>query len=346
MLGMCSFYMLVAGVSVQARTVEAPLDSVFQLSADQLRDDRIYFDYSLAPIANWSPERRQALSVADGYRPLETMLPLGGGEGLEVYESQLFMVVDRPVADLNLEQIDTVAFIQSFDPDLSHRYLDPARANEIYQSGIQEDLAYQVGILDRKRAQAEISQADYERALAVLNQQAEVNRSRIWCQDGSECIHSTAPFPMDWQLIIQSARATGQVDEDFPLQIEFSSEVIRGTPAELAGLPEVNGLVEGVLFPARYVLIESSFRFNRFIQGGKTLISLHELPNGKTLVVIFAAIFVEADALTKYDMLNFRIRDVLEGNSFFVNRDQGFAKGLPPYNVDLATELRARLEEL
>jgi hypothetical protein len=104
-------------------------------------------------------------------------------------------------------------------------------------------------------------------------------------------------------------------------------------------------LLDEVPYPATSVLVESSFWFNRFLQSGKTLISVHSLPDGKSLVVVSMALTIEADALTKYDVLGFRIRDVLMGYSFLMNRDQGFAKGLPPYNQDLVLGLKSRMEE-
>lgn len=324
--------------------IEAELDQILEPNFS-LQPDQVSFAYNLGPISNWSSQKYEALSLFSGHRSVETLDLQTGAQGLEIYESQAAFVVNRPAAEISLKQLNAAEFIQSFDPDLKHSEVSPEQANLIYQETINERVDIRLQALENRLSRGTLSSAEYESSRQVLLAQAEINGQKQWCQSGADCIFSEAPFPFDWQLIIDAGKGLQQIDEDFPSQIEFFSEVVKGTPSELANRPEIELLVNRVAYPAVEVLIETSFVFNRFLQSGKTVISLHKISDNQTLVVLTTALAIEQDALTKYDMFNFTIRGVLLGNSL-MNRDQGLAQGLPTYNTELATGLKLRLEEL
>lgn len=332
------------GFGPQTSVKETNMDAVFQ-PGFSLEKDQVTFAYSLAPISQWSEDKLSALSLFPEYRSVETLDLATGAQGLEIYESQAAFIVDRPASEISLKSLNAAEFIQSFDPDLKHTSISSSDANLIYQQTIDERVNIQLRSLENRLQRGSITQDQYQAYSQALASQAEVNGAQQWCQAASECILSEAPFPYDWQLIIDAGKGLQQIDPDFPNQIAFYSEVVKGTPAELSARPEVGVLVNRVAYPAQEVLIESSFVFNRFIQSGKTVISLHKLSENQTLVVLNTALFIEQDALTKYDMFNFTIRGVLLGNSL-MNRDQGLAQGLPTYNTELAIGLKNRLEKL
>ena len=330
--------------------LDASAAKIVDVAIDEVMDsvpagDQVVFGYELSPISNWNSSERASMDLFQGFKAIETLNPLLGTEDLEIYRSKAAFVVNRGIAEISLENIDTLQFLQSFDVDLKHEPIHESMANLMYQNAIKDRLVIRNLSIDNQVKKGTLSQADADKAKSVLSSQASVNANQKWCaSQASNCINSSAPFPADWQWILDSGKAVGQIDPDFPKEISFMSEVIRGSADELTDRPEVQALNSQVNYPASYVLIESSFWFNRFMQSGKTVISLHKVSDSETLVLISTAFAVEADALTKYDMFNFKIRDVFLGNSFVMNRDEGFAKGLPPYNKDLATSLKTQLE--
>ncbi len=340
-LGLASLMALACTNASAAKVYDVSIDQVLSLLP---QEEQVVFGYVLDPISNWSSKERKAMDLFSGFRAIETLNPLTAQEDLEMYRSKAAFLVNRNVDKINLENIDTLQFLQSFDVDLRHEAIHESMANLMYQNAIDERIRIRYLSIDNQVKKGTLSAADAEKAKTVLAEQAEVNAAQKWCGKGADCIKSSAPFPGDWQWILDSGKAVGQIDPDFPKEISFMSEVVRGTAEELADRAEVQALESQVSYPASYVLIESSFWFNRFMQSGKTVISLHKVSDSQTLVLISTAFAVEADALTKYDMFNFKIRDVFLGNSFVMNRDEGFAKGLPPYNKDLATSLKALLE--
>jgi hypothetical protein len=265
----------------------------------------------LIKFEDWIRERpveARFLSLYPGYQePTINVTVLGTTrpykEKLHVYVSAARFIIQKPAAQIRLEQYGTVPFLERIDPAIKHE---------------------RVAAVDVRP----LKDADWVHSR---------HPQRAWCSEPALCLRSVYKFEGKLPVGIKLANKLEDGGKKIADYLEFESEVRPLPPEEIAG----GGLAEltGLKAPVVAAIEQSIFYVNQVMQFGKFLAVLQadRQDANRTFATVFIALGVESDVLElkkeyrEYPVLrNLVPVQVLMGKSSF-NTGTSLSAGLPVY---------------
>ena len=256
------------------------------------------------------PIQRQFLSLFPNFQEGMVHKIIDGSkkevkDELQMYITEARFKLSRPAASIDLKGFANLQFIESIDPAIKHKLIQPSETSVMK---------------DEK---------------AINNK----NPDRVWCEGPtvSACTRST--YKLEGKLPVGVALANKLRDSDKKVSdtIEFESEmrILSASDIDEAGMRKLTG----VDTPVASVLEQNMFYINQVMRFGKLVAVVQPNPAdaNSTIATVMIALAVSSSTLDtkkKYQdvpvLRNLVPQQVLLGNSSF-NTGTSISSGLPNY---------------
>ena len=320
-------YALVLAASVAAANAQefqiVKVSSVANSAVDQLKSRTIIFnDHRVDETTDkgafirfdeWSrtkPVQRRFLSLFPNYSEGTVHRVIDGSkkevkDELQMYITEARFKLSRPAASIDLSRFATLPFIESIDPSIKHKVIQPA----------------DVSILKDEKS---------------TNNK---NPDRPWCEGTGVSICTRSTYKLEGKLPMGVALANKLRDSDKKVSdtIEFESELrlLKASDIDEAGLQNLTGINT----PVAGVLEQNMFYVNQVMRFGKLVAVVQQNPAdaNSSIATVMIALAVSShtlDTKKKYQdvpvLRNLVPSQVLLGNSSF-NTGNSLSAGLPSY---------------
>ena len=312
----------VAGAGAQEFQI-VKVASVAGSAVDNLKSKTIFFnDHRVDETSDkgafikfdeWSrtkPIQRQFLSLFPSYSEGTIHRIVDGSkketkDELQMYITEARFKLSRPAASIDLSQFATLPFIESIDPAIKHKIIQPS----------------EVSLLKEERASSN------------------KNPERPWCEGTGVSICTRSVYKLEGKLPIGIALANKLRDSDRKVSdtVEFESELrlLKASDLDEAALQKLTG----VTTPVAGVVEQNMFYVNQVMRFGKLIAVMQPNPAdaNSTIATVMIALAVSShtlDSKKKYQdvpvLRNMVPSQVLLGQSSF-NTGNSLSAGLPVY---------------
>jgi hypothetical protein len=297
--------------------------SVAGSAVDNLKSKTIFFNDhrvdetsdkgAFVKFDEWSrtkPIQRQFLSLFPSYSEGTIHRIVDGSkketkDELQMYITEARFKLSRPAASIDLSQFATLPFIESIDPAIKHKIIQPS----------------EVSLLKEERASSN------------------KNPERPWCEGTGVSICTRSVYKLEGKLPIGIALANRLRDSDRKVSdtVEFESELrlLKASDLDEVALQKLTG----VTTPVAGVVEQNMFYVNQVMRFGKLIAVMQPNPAdaNSTIATVMIALAVSShtlDTKKKYQdvpvLRNMVPSQVLLGQSSF-NTGNSLSAGLPVY---------------
>jgi hypothetical protein len=328
-----SFLLITISIAAfaQDRSTQVLTPQAFDaLNAKQMSSNVLYYTDKEIPYADWnqqSPQEAQALNLYPGFtEPTVTSLKNGIRkqvvEKMMVYVVRTKMVLNRPAAQINLQNLLQLDSIRKFDPEIQHIQIQ------------------QNQFLGNVAGKGQISNFLWCSKDSIVRPQREIDlsytnpKSREWCADTAHsiCVESCFLFNKGYNAAITLANLGRDDSEKKDFGIGFQSELRTFVKEEESGSPVPLHALTGLNTPVRGGFEQNSFYFNQLFQYAKILAVLQDHPTdpNKTIATIYVIIGVKKRT---WDLP--MVPTILEGKSDKFNTSTGLTAGIPVFTQNI-----------